>query len=66
MLFRSSRPLGCYEIMLKKVDELVRILELKVYSQDLDLLTLQHVTDIRKKLVGEIPADQQGEPDSGE
>ncbi len=47
-----SQPLGCYEIMLKKVDELVRILDLKVYSQDLDLLTLQHVTDIRKKLLG--------------
>jgi len=65
-LSECSKPLGCYEIMLKKVDELVRILELKVYSQELDLLTLQHVTDIRKKLVSEAPADQQGEPDSGE
>ena len=65
-LSECTKPLGCYEIMLKKVDELVRILELKVYSHELDLLTLQHVTDIRKKLVDEIPADQQGEPDSGE
>ncbi|MCP4075201.1 MAG: hypothetical protein GY744_03335 [Gammaproteobacteria bacterium] len=65
-LSECAKPLDCYEIMLKKIDELVRILELKVYSQELDLLTLQHVTDIRKKLVGEIPTDQQGEPDSGE
>lgn len=49
-LTECSQPLGCYEIMLKKVDELVRILDLKVYSQELDLLTLQHVTEIRKKL----------------
>ena len=60
-LTECSQPLGCYEIMLKKVDELVRILELKVYSQELDLLTLQHVTDIRKKLLGESPTDQQPE-----
>lgn len=48
-----AQPLGHYEIMLKKVDELVRLLDLKVYSQELDLLTLQHVTDIRKKLLAE-------------
>jgi len=44
-------PIGSYEAMLKKVDELVRILDLKVYSQDFELLTLQHVTDIRRQLL---------------
>ena len=67
-LTECAQPLGCYETMLKKVDELVRILELKVYSQELDLLTLQHVTDIRNKLLGELPASQktEGELKSGE
>lgn len=46
------QPLEGYEVMLKKVDELVRMLNLKVYSQELELLTLQHVTDIRKQLLG--------------
>lgn len=44
-------PLGSYEAMLKKVDELVRVLELKVYSDEFELLTLQHVTDIRRRLL---------------
>ena len=43
--------LGSYEAMLKKVDELVRVLELKVYSDEFELLTLQHVTDIRRRLL---------------
>lgn len=58
-----SLPLGCYETMLKKVDELVRILDLKVYSQDLDLLTLQHVTDIRKKILEELKGKPESEGD---
>ena len=45
-----EQPKGCYELMLKKVDELVRILDLKVYDENLQLLTLQHVTDTRKRL----------------
>lgn len=49
-LSECTLPLGCYEILLKKIDELVRILDLKVYNHELDLLTLQHVTEIRKKL----------------
>jgi FtsZ-interacting cell division protein ZipA len=47
---RYEAPKGCYELMLKKVDELVRVLDLKVYNEDLQLLTLQHVTDTRKRL----------------
>lgn len=45
-----KQPNTCYELMLKKVDELVRVLDLKVYNEDLQLLTLQHVTDTRKRL----------------
>ena len=59
-LSECSLPLGCYEILLKKIDELVRILDLKVYSNELDLLTLQHVTEIRKKLSGESSAEMSG------
>ncbi len=50
-LEKCQFPLDCYETMLKKVDELVRILDLKVYDHNHELLTLQHVTDIRKKLI---------------
>lgn len=42
--------LSCYEHMLKKIDELVRLLDLKVYDEDMQLLTLQHVTQIRSRL----------------
>ena len=50
-LEKCEFPLDCYELLLKKVDELVRLLDLKVYDQNDELLTLQHVTDIRKKLI---------------
>ncbi|MBC8211919.1 MAG: hypothetical protein H8E21_12725 [Gammaproteobacteria bacterium] len=53
-------PLGSYEAMLKKVDELVRILDLKVYSHDFELLTLQHVTDIRRQLLEADSSRDQG------
>lgn len=43
---------GCYELMLKKIDELVRILDVKVYSHDFQLLTIQHVSDIRAIIRG--------------
>ena len=44
---------GCYELMLKKIDELVRILDVKVYSHDFQLLTIQHVSDIRAIINGD-------------
>jgi len=40
-----------YESMLKKIDELVRILNVKVYKFDHELLTISDVTSIREKLV---------------
>ncbi len=39
-----------YEIMLKKIDELVRLLNFKVYQSNRQLLTISDVTDIRNKL----------------
>jgi len=53
----QAEPLGSYEQMLKTIDELVRELDLKVYNQDLELLTLQHVTDLRHRLQSLNPAD---------
>ena len=47
---RQPRPRACYEVMLKKVDELVRLLDLKVYNAELQLLTLEHVTSTRERL----------------
>lgn len=46
----TSTPVEDYEKMLKVIDELVRLLNLKVYSQDLQLLTLQHVSDTRERV----------------
>jgi FtsZ-interacting cell division protein ZipA len=43
-------PRLAYESMLKKIDELVRILNLKVYQPDHGLLTINDVTEIREKL----------------
>ncbi len=39
-----------YEIMLKKIDELVRVLNVKVYQSSQDLLTISEVTQVRKRL----------------
>jgi len=39
-----------YESMLKKIDELVRMLNVKVYKPDHELLTISDVTEIREKL----------------
>lgn len=63
-LEKCQHPLECYELMLKKVDELVRLLDLKVFDQNEELLTLQHVTDIRNKLIAEngMARDQKVEP----
>jgi FtsZ-interacting cell division protein ZipA len=46
----NSNPAESYEIMLKKIDELVRLLKVKVYQPNHDLLTLSDVTQIRSKL----------------
>jgi FtsZ-interacting cell division protein ZipA len=46
-----ANPRLAYESMLKKIDELVRILNAKVYKPDHDLLTISDVTSIREKLV---------------
>jgi hypothetical protein len=43
-------PRLAYESMLKKIDELVRILNLKVYKPNHELLTISDVTEIREKL----------------
>ena len=41
-----------YELMLKKIDELVRLLDLKVYLSNHELLTMANITQVRKKLQG--------------
>jgi len=43
-------PGPAYEILLKKIDELVRLLNVKVYKSTQELLTISDVTDIRKSL----------------
>lgn len=42
-----------YELMLKKVDELVRLLNVKVYQSNHQLLTISDVTQVRKMLKGD-------------
>jgi FtsZ-interacting cell division protein ZipA len=41
-----------YELMLKKVDELVRLLDVKVYQSNHELLTMANITQVRKNLQG--------------
>ena len=43
-------PSRAYETMLKKIDELVRLLNVKVYKANHELLTISDVTDVRSKL----------------
>ena len=43
-------PRKAYEILLRKIDELVRILNLKVYKSNEELLTISDVTETRKAL----------------
>jgi len=43
-------PLTCYELMLQKIDELVRVLDLKVYNREMELLTIEQVTATREEL----------------
>jgi hypothetical protein len=44
-------PQLAYETLLKKVDELVRFLSLKVYKANQELLTISDVTETRKSLL---------------
>jgi hypothetical protein len=46
-----ENPQGAYEILLRKIDELVRILNLKVFKPNQELLTISDVTDTRKSLL---------------
>ncbi len=43
-------PRLAYESMLKKIDELVRVLNVKVYKPNHELLTISDVTEVREKL----------------
>ena len=43
-------PRLAYESMLKKIDELVRMLNVKVYNANTELLTISDVTEIRERL----------------
>ena len=45
-----ENPRFGYEAMLKKIDELVRMLNVKVYQPNQELLTISDVTDIRAQL----------------
>lgn len=47
----NSNPTASYEMMLKKIDELVRLLNVKVYQPNHELLTISDVTRIRSNLV---------------
>jgi len=50
-LDNCENPRGAYEALLKKIDELVRILNVKVYKSSHELLTISDVTSARKKLL---------------
>lgn len=52
-LDQSEDPPQAYEAMLRKIDELVRILNVKVYKSDRELLTISDVTEIRDRLGAE-------------
>ena len=49
-LDESENPGRDFETLLKKVDELVRVLNVKVYKPSQELLTISDVTQIREKL----------------
>jgi FtsZ-interacting cell division protein ZipA len=46
----NTNPKQSYEVMLKKIDELVRLLNVKVFQSNNELLTISHVSGVRKKL----------------
>ncbi|MCP4470008.1 MAG: hypothetical protein GY815_04865 [Gammaproteobacteria bacterium] len=45
-----ENPRLAYETLLKKIDEVVRLLNIKVYKSSQELLTISDVTEIRKNL----------------
>ncbi len=45
-----ENPRLAYETLLKKIDEMVRLLNIKVYKSSQELLTISDVTEIRKNL----------------
>ena len=45
-----DNPRLAYEAMLKKIDELVRLLNVKVYKPSQELLTISDVTSVRERL----------------
>jgi FtsZ-interacting cell division protein ZipA len=45
-----ENPGSAYEALLKKIDELVRLLNVKVYKANQELLTISDVTEMRKSL----------------
>jgi FtsZ-interacting cell division protein ZipA len=49
-LDNCEHPVQAYEAMLKKIDELVRLLNAKVYQSSQELLTISDVTNIRNRL----------------
>lgn len=49
-LDQIEQPRQAFEAMLKKIDELVRLLNVKVYKPNRELLTISDVTEIREKL----------------
>jgi FtsZ-interacting cell division protein ZipA len=51
---RVASAAACYELMLKKLDELVRATDMKVYDEQLHLLTLRQVTETRNRLAPEV------------
>lgn len=51
-LGENPDPKFSYELMLKKIDELVRLLKVKVFQSNHDLLTMSDVTRVRNKLNG--------------
>ena len=46
-------PKISYELLLKKIDGLVRLLNVKVYQSNHELLTISNVTGVRKILKGD-------------
>ena len=50
-LDHCEQPREAYELMLRKIDELVRILNVKVFKSSQELLTISDVTSARKSLL---------------
>jgi len=48
----NHNPKKSYELLLKKIDGLVRLLNVKVYHSNHELLTISDITQVREKLEG--------------